>query len=256
MSLSKNNPVFIVGYPRSGTTLIRVLLDSHPDLSIGPELKFIKRFIKKFPDNFDEFYQYTQSAAIDFGFNENKLRGLFDKNKTWDQLMINWCSDYTATRGKKFWGEKTPQNYKYLPHLLEKFPNALFVYIVRNPFDVMASMKLKGWYKPFNSTISWTLANYRSNLIKHYNSIFLRYEDFVISPQKYLDEIQSKAELDNYDLISNYRNIYHGHIAEGDIWNQEIISSEKTSKRDKLTALDKFHICLFCSPYLLKYNYK
>lgn len=256
MLLSKNNPVLIVGYPRSGTTLIRVLLDSHPDLSIGPELKFIKNFMVKFPDKFEDFVQFTQSAADDFGFDQKKLKELFDNHKSWDKVMVQWCSDYATGRGKKNWGEKTPQNYKYLSQLLEKFPDALYIYIVRNPYDVMGSMKLKGWYKRYNSPISWTIANHRAKLLKKYNFVFIKYEEFVLTPQKYLNEIQEKAGLTKYNLLDTYRDIYHGHIAQGDIWNQEIISSERTSKRSQLSRTDKLHIKFFCLPYLLKYKYK
>lgn len=254
--MKNNQPIFIVGYPRSGTSLLRVILDSHPDLSIGPELNFVEKIIKHYPKTFVEFLSVADKAMRDYSYSQDEVETIFKNSPNWFALLSNWCSFYAEKRNRRVWGEKTPQSYKYLDKIFNKFPDAVYIYIVRNPFDVMGSLKSKGWYKGVKSILSWCYSNFRAGLIVSENSIFIKYEDFVASPEEYINKILDLAQLDNkYNLLKEYQNVDHGRIAKGDIWNKPIVDADITQKRNLLDVFDKFFVYLFCSYYLIKYKY-
>lgn len=256
MELNKSGKViFIIGYPRSGTSLLRVILDSHPDLSIGPEIKFTEKIIKSYPCDLETFKNISARTISDYNYDEIEVKNIFDSSKNWQSLYENWCVYYARKRNKLYWGEKTPTSYKYLKHLINEFPDAFYLYIVRNPYDVMGSLKKKGWYKGLKSLFAWCYANFNSRLLSTKKKMFIKYEDFVTDPEYFVKLIQNKLGLVEYNLLSQYQNLDHGRIATGDTWNQPIKSSEDTKKKNMLTYKEKLLVGFFCSYYLHKYKY-
>lgn len=253
----KYQSIIVLGYKRSGTSLLRVMLNSHPDIAIGPEIKFMEKVIKKFPETFDEFVHVTKREAEDFEFTEETLREIYKSAKTAPELMKNWCMKYRDLTNKKIWGDKTPQNYKYLKLLSENFPDSLFIHIVRHPFDSFSSSKKRGHYHGIRTNFAWFLSNYNLRYVRRKNYMHFRYEDFIKNPQLYIDQILEKLEVEKIDLASTYQNFNHGRIAEGDSWNRSIKDYNTNKKKENvLTATEKFLIKLVCFPYLKKYDYK
>jgi protein-tyrosine sulfotransferase len=129
-SLQGRRFIFTGGAPRSGTTLIQNMLDSHPDIFGGPEFLHLPDIIAT----------------------RNKL--LESINKQW---ISEFCSEEEANRltvnyieklllpladrhGAKLLSEKTPHNALIFVELLELFPNARFIHVVRDPRAVISSM--------------------------------------------------------------------------------------------------------------------
>ena len=249
------NSIIILGFKRSGTSLLRVLLNSHSALAVGPEIKFMQLAVKKYPKTFEEFKEISKREAEDFEFPEATVLKIFNESKSSDDLLRNWCIEYKDKTGKKIWGDKTPQNFKYLKLLGNKFPDSLYVHIVRNPFDVMISSKKRNQFMGLHTVLAWVISNYKVRYIKKENLIFFKYEDFVKNPTYYLDIILGRLGLQNENLLENYRKVYHGKIAKGDSWDKPI--TESTERNNKiLSARDKLLIKFFCFPYLRKYGYK
>jgi len=142
----KDRPVFIVSAPRSGSTLLRLILDAHPRLAVPP------------PDwLFDLVYPYMYSYG-DLRKPANLLALAEDMlatptvgkwpikpapvnlvaaaaEPTFAGLYAALHREYAQTEGKPRWGEKTPRNSFWMDDIRALFPDAQFVHIVRDGRD-------------------------------------------------------------------------------------------------------------------------
>lgn len=248
--------IIILGYKRSGTSLLRVILNSHPDIAIGPEIKFMQRVTKSYPNNFEQFKKVTKQAADDFRYSEETLKKLFDTSSSPEELMENWCVEYRNITGKKIWGDKTPQNFKYLKLLGKKFPDALYVHIVRHPFDVIKSSIKRGEYNGVKTVLAWLVSNTRIRYVSNKHYFFFKYEDFIKDPNKYVFQVFEKLGVEKIDLLSTYQNYDHGRMAEGDSWKKPVYNANINNKEQSLSLKDKLLVKILCFSYLKKYGYK
>ena len=152
-------PVFIVGAPRSGTTLLQYILRSHPALSLPTgESHFFIPLIRREAEfgnltkleNVKHVLQamYAQSAE----FLMTDLHGLkFDIGRlaeefvqegrhTMKDLIAGLFEKNAAGEGKSRWGDKTPYYVLHMPKLINWWPNAQFIHIVRDGRDVALSL--------------------------------------------------------------------------------------------------------------------
>jgi protein-tyrosine sulfotransferase len=132
--VSASPPIFIVGVPRSGTTLLRLMLDAHPRIACGPESPWLcahhDRTIQRTFEYLVEHEQgYCKSFAMDRADVVSATRAYVD----------TLFATYAAKRGKQRWAEKTPGSAPYLSFIRELFPDALFIRITRDGMDVAAS---------------------------------------------------------------------------------------------------------------------
>jgi len=157
-------PIFICGFPKSGTTLTLSLLDSHPDFLVMPEetrffgdlLPMIRKGVKR-EKILESIYQDTGVKHFRIGASETTDIGLVDYPQIqfdqYKQALENyWKIDgyseagllkalllaYRDVSGQvnqsfRYWVEKTPLNELYIDKMLKLFPKAQFVYILRDP---------------------------------------------------------------------------------------------------------------------------
>ncbi len=132
--VSPSPPIFIVGVPRSGTTLLRLMLDAHPRIACGPESPWLcahhDRTIQRTFEYLTEHEQgYCKSYAMD-------RADVVTATRTYVDTLF---TAYATKRGKHRWAEKTPGGAPYLAFIRELFPDALFIHISRDGMDVAAS---------------------------------------------------------------------------------------------------------------------
>jgi sulfotransferase family protein len=118
------------GAPRSGTTLLRKLLDRHPELCSGPETKL---FV---PAAFN--LDWLASA---YALPRSELDEMLEASGSQGAFIDAFAARVSAAAGKARWAEKTPQNIRYLDWILARFPAASVVHIVRDGRDVVCSMR-------------------------------------------------------------------------------------------------------------------
>jgi Sulfotransferase family len=165
-SITKNTfrgPIFIVGMPRSGTKLMRSLLNQHAKVSITlAESHFIPYFIKRFdnPPLFnnrehlhifvDQFLQTTFFHTMrKAGYNLNKEDFINAVDYTsWSSIFEYILRDFGSKRGMMdvIWGDKTPGYINHMDLLKQLFPQAKFLHMIRDPRDYCLSVK-KSWNK-------------------------------------------------------------------------------------------------------------
>jgi hypothetical protein len=119
---------FIIAPFRSGTTLLRFVLDSHPHIAAPPETFLFSHLLGPLRD------ERAVRAMWNVGFHREVLaRALGDYARSFMEA-------YARSKGKRIWIEKTPSYVEWLPELAEAFPDVRFLLLYRHPFDIVRSM--------------------------------------------------------------------------------------------------------------------
>jgi tetratricopeptide (TPR) repeat protein len=131
-------PIFLGGAGRSGTTLLRVLLDSHPHIACGPELKVIPSLCRTWHE--------WQTAYLDT-LGEYLLTP-DDLNQLFAQLVTGLLEKYRQHSGKPRIAEKSPNNILFFEHLHSLFPDSPLIHVIRDGRDVVCSLLRMDWHNP------------------------------------------------------------------------------------------------------------
>ncbi len=138
------SPVFVVGCPRSGTTLLRNLLNSHPSLAIPWESHFITRLYRA-AGNPGSPAEAVRLARVILSSWWIARWGLdlhpkaFADCESFAALVDRLFSTWAHAKDRPRWGDKTPQYALDVPALLEIFPRAKVLHIIRDGRDVALS---------------------------------------------------------------------------------------------------------------------
>ena len=187
-------PIFICGSGRSGTTLLAMILDSHPNMVSGPEIKGVQFittlygiFSEKIHKNLAEYNFHDSDMKVSF---RRFISSLFTKRNISGRVV-----------------EQTPLNINSMSELIAIFPDAQFLHIIRDGRDVVSSLIKRKWIdgmtgKPFEATESIERAAiFWNNIMKNAKDVSHRalnksnYLEF-----KYEDLINSQEETIRYVL--------------------------------------------------------
>jgi hypothetical protein len=136
-------PLFVLGVRRSGTTLLRVMLDRHSQLAIPDESYFIPQLAERHRGRLDvdafcdDLSRLRTLVEWDVPIGEVRRR-LTPAATVADGIDAIYAT-YAERRGKRMWGDKTPMYMQELPLLARLFPQARFVHIVRDGRDAATS---------------------------------------------------------------------------------------------------------------------
>lgn len=218
---------FIVGAPRSGTTLLRLMLDAHPDLTIPPETYFIVRAIKRWRDAskrlslenpvdafYDEATGHRRWKDIHLDPDAFRRRLTEARPKEVGDAVRVFYRLYADKVGKPRWGDKTPFYVRRMKLIQDAVPEAHFIHIIRDGRAVTMSIK-DLWFGPNTAEEGaeyWTarIGEGRRQVprLDHYMEV--RYEDLVVNPEPHLRQICDFLELPWNDRVLNY----HKHVDE------------------------------------------
>lgn len=126
-------PIFVIGSPRSGTTLLRLVLDSHPRISCGEETHFLRDLQSVVGRHWDLVATYGLERDWWLG----RLRDLYE----------DFQGEVLARSGKARWAEKDPTYTLLLDFIEDLFPDALYVHLLRDGHDVVASFRDRWGYR-------------------------------------------------------------------------------------------------------------
>jgi len=147
-------PIFIVGCPRSGTTLLRNLLRSHPRLSFPTETHFIPQLYKAYGEPRTKEDAEKMSRLI-LSLEWMRLwKCTFDKDalyasRSYREIINELFNAWLRYDGKERWGDKTPHYVLHMPTLVSIFPDAKIIHIYRDGRDVVRSW-IKAPFGPEN----------------------------------------------------------------------------------------------------------
>lgn len=195
--IKMKSPIFIGGSGRSGTTLMRVMLDAHPDLACGPEFKMIPGIASVYKSMMSPSYR---DIGRRYGLKKEDVR------KNYQQFIENFFEPFMKENGVDRIIEKTPNNLLFAKELSDIFPNPKFIHLVRDGRDVMLSL-LKMEWKDLNSGEKlWFVKDAKGAIIywmqivaeciklakdpflfEHFKMV--RYEDLIDEPEEKMKEV-------------------------------------------------------------------
>ena len=126
-------PIFVIGAPRSGTSMMQWSLRQHPDLWGGQESDYLVPLIQ------------GAREAFDYGSVRGDLHWLSGQGVSWDEfpehIGIGINSLYTSRSGGLVWVEQSPIYTLHLDDMKRLFPGARFIYMLRDGRSVVHSLR-------------------------------------------------------------------------------------------------------------------
>ena len=216
---------FICGVTRSGTTLVRLMLDSHPELAIPGETHWVPKLIKA-----QERHKRTAEDLADlivdhkrwgdFHLDATELRRRFaalDPVTAADAIRAFYML-YAEREGKARYGDKTPGYVQEMRRIQRVLPEARFVHIIRDGRDVSLSHLRMNWGP---ETYAQSARLWRNRVrkarrmapsIEHYMEI--RFEELVADTEGVLRRVCDFIELDFDPVMLDYHERAEGRLAE------------------------------------------
>jgi hypothetical protein len=152
--MDQNPYLFVVGCPRSGTTLLQRMLDHHPQLAVANDAHFIIRAIEAIIPQAIEAVNGGANPLLAsdlvewvlgypsfkrFGLSEATVREAADKSNTYSDFVSTLFLEYGRLHGKSLAGEKAPDYVLRLPLMHGLFPRAKVIHLIRDGRDVALS---------------------------------------------------------------------------------------------------------------------
>jgi hypothetical protein len=208
---------FVVGVGRSGTTLLRMMLDTHPELAIPPESHFLNPFIQA--SGRLRFNAKVACRTIvnderrrwnDFGLEEAELLARLEAIEPFNtaDALRAFFELYADKHGKPRWGDKTPDYVRKMKKIQKTLPEARFIHVIRDGRDAGLSQNSRVVKRGKEPVPPRELARrWRKRIIKaqedsaeieHY--IEVRYEDLVADTETVLRRVCEHIEID-YDPV-------------------------------------------------------
>ncbi len=235
----KKFPIFLLGSARSGTTLLQKIFNSRDDVAMwGEHGGFLKGVADAYFLNLTD--KDTKEQILGINYFVKKPREILDRLHHPKKLGYAWINCYSEKTLKKnfrtfvesffrpkflkrkvHWGFKEIRysNGSVIAMLDDLYPEAKFVFIVRDPLDVVASQLMMGWKgEPKERAKKWAIRN--KHLLNFHNnnkdkSFIIRYEDLIRKESGALKELFDwlgwEITTKQYDVIG---------IKEG-IWKKE-----------------------------------
>lgn len=213
--------IFVGGAPRSGTSMLQSMLDSHPEIFGGPEFDFIPAIVNLR----NQLLASVNSGRIE-AFCDNK-----QVDRSFAKLTENLLLP-AASREEKHWlSEKTPMNILVFKQLLDIFPEARFVHVVRDPRAVALSMlKVADRYRQkemeppaivanpgqvVQTILQYTFAGIEASRIAPNRVHTIKYEKLLLNTEKVVKDLCTFIGVDWSELMLHPEE--QSHISENNL---------------------------------------
>ncbi|ACK72961.1 hypothetical protein PCC7424_4599 [Gloeothece citriformis PCC 7424] len=306
MKLSEHNdvshhPIFIVGTPRSGTTLMQNILNKHSDLYIASETHYFSDLRKKINNGEQKLLTAKEIKLCEDYFlglthkwygakcdpeqgwmNRLKLRELANRiGLGTDAYFEAYCRLCAEKEHKKKWGEKTPRHIFEISTILDIYPQAKIICMIRHPGGLMASYR--DWKNFYSSEKYEFSRSERKRIINSYNPALIslhwkaafnaaveacqkfgtnrvyiqRFEDLVSSPESTLLNLTEWLSLDYQCSMLNVVQLNSSYLK---VWKDEsrvgLFNEVAERWRQKLSDTEIATFQFFCGDLIEKAQYK
>jgi hypothetical protein len=135
------SPIFVFGADRSGTTLLRAMLDAHPRIAIGPETNLVEAIGALRDAQASDPHRPLSDRGVPVRALDRAVRAYIER------LLMELAGEKPRV------GEKTPANLYHVHLLARLFPRARFIHVVRDGRDVAASLVAQAWRDPASGAL-------------------------------------------------------------------------------------------------------
>jgi len=271
-------PIFIVGLPRSGTTLLASMLSTHPAIDCGPETFFFARLPSDpgplldrndWPDRaldyvcglrlrdapVHELYGRTRQDIRDF---------LVARPPSLAAMLESLTASRAAARGKRRWAEKTPRHLGRLELIRRTYPNAAVLRVVRDPRDAAMSMTRVPFASDSLIANLYLCARAEAAAVPLLTSdarlLTVRYEDLVIDPEAELRRV-SRFLGESFDPRMLDPELAPADLAAGHEWwkgkeTQPLDRSRVEAWRREMSEADQRIAAVICHEMIRAYGYE
>lgn len=198
-----DRPIFVVGCPRSGTTLFRTMLSAHPSIAIPPETRYLMGMYWR-RNKLGDLRQRDARDALARAIVEDPesrfrvlgvdgpsvLDEIVDGPPTLGSAFGIVLRSYARKFDKPRWGDKRPAYYAFIDELDHLFPDAQFIHLVRDPRACVESLKRQEWYPDdaVPCTAAWVhavrSASRSGRKLGPTRYLEVKYEELVSDPEK------------------------------------------------------------------------
>ena len=182
----KKDPIFLLGFPRSGTTLLDTILRSHSAIEVIEEKPILEKFIDELKNTIDNDFSKLEKSDKNFFI---KMRKIYfeERNK------------YVKFDKNKIYIDKLPLNLIFIGEIHRFFPNAKFIIALRNPYDVILSCFMQQ-FTPNDAMMNFINLRDASHLYDRVMTLYLKYKRLFNSN---IYEIKYEDVVTNFDKSIN-----------------------------------------------------
>jgi hypothetical protein len=205
---------FVIGSARSGTTLLRMILNAHPEVAVPPESRFVVELYRSDEVRVEDFLArldaHQRWASWDTPIENVRAQLAEVTTLPYPDAIEAAYLAFAKNRNKKRYGDKTPRYIEHIPLLSRLWPEAKFVHLVRDGREVALSYA----DVPFGpSTVAKAAALWKERVVlgleqgrslgpKRYAEV--RYEHLLSRPQEEIESLCSFLELDFDPAMLDY----------------------------------------------------
>ena len=270
-------PVFVVGVDRSGTTLLSLIISSHPLIAIPYESHFIVAMAEKYGTDIAPLPAIKQQDLLaniinqpyvkDWDYEINSENIELTANDNVSNIIEKVYKNYARQAGKSIWGDKSPDNTPHIDSLNKLYPDAKYIHIIRDGRDVADSIKGQHWggsslpvtLRHWDRTV--TLADKMLGMLAPAQVHSLRFEDLVSSPEESVRAITSFLGVAySPDMLTDYSTSaeekvgdrisgHHAHLKEA------LSPSQAFKWQHKMSPVDQSIAYEIVGETLQKYGY-
>jgi hypothetical protein len=278
---SSTAPVFVVGGPRSGTTLLSAMLAAHSAFDCGPETHFLSRWSHMArsererildPDDWPErATTYVCSLALGkkpiypmYDLEREQVRGwLAQRPPSLATMLESLTAQRAGRNGAPRWVEKTPRHLEVPDLITESWPQARIVRIVRDPRDAAVSLTKVPFGTPSLLTNLSVLARMNEAAADFYRessrALTVRYEDLVANPERELRRICEFVEVEYEPAMIEDRSGVTGVAAAHEWWKGDATGPLDRSRSgrwaDEMPPAVQHYAALNLGPMLEEHGY-
>ncbi len=266
--MTPRHPVFVVGAPRTGTTLVKEILNRHPDVHLFDEVHFFERVWDDRGRLGDLADPASRARAIErvldivrrFGSDADVAAELtaaeYDARlvaagPTYPNLARVLFTTQAARKGAAVWGDSSPQDILYLATILAWWPDARIVALVRDPRGFLSSYKnyhrrnvatYRERYNPLPVSMLWR--SYMTALLEAEKApwasavLRFRYEDLVADPEAAVRRLAAHAGVSFDPAMLQVERANTSFVPDGGAAPKGIFDTSKDRWRTELTPTE------------------
>lgn len=258
LSRRGHKPIFIVGMNGSGTTMLSDCLNNHPQIYIH---KIESRIIPYYYHKLDQFGDLNNESSFSKLLNEFSNNSAFwicnnhqaveipfnfreIKDKSLSKVIDITFSYFASRENKAIWGDHSPKYALFIPGIIEMFPDAKIIHIVRDGRDCAQSFRRRFKYNIYRTVYNWKKlvqqARKDGSAAGPDRYLEIKYEDLTESPETHMQHICSFLEVpfDRRVLFSNMPM----YLGENEKLKKIVKNSEKWRKAFSKKQIKKLEI--------------